>query len=263
LAYAKFSLGEFADAEPLYRNVLARRSQLFGGSDVRTLTAMSNLSACLISQRSFREAEHFLRKASGILQESNLRKEGPNRECAQAIAQNMTAILMSTDRHEEACKWAQRAIDFGGDFPVNWARLGESQYRQGNFTAAIDALERAVDDGQRVAVVWNVDMETLQAEVVELGTLPRTDRSFASGVNATQAVGGCSTDKQGGKGSVSIERTPFLADNGTLTDLNDLAVDLGGLRNLQFASDISDLGDVCGGGTTRTGSRAFVAIPVP
>ena len=90
--------------------------------------------------------------------------------------------------------------------------------------------------------------------MIDLGTLPQTFGSGASGINDKGQVVGFASDDT---------LRPFLWENGVLYDINDLLVDDAGLQ-LLFAFQINASGQIVGTAVQKsTGEvRAYLANPV-
>ena len=118
--------------------------------------------------------------------------------------------------------------------------------------------------GDQHAIAWTVDDNGNLLDLADLGILNGYETSGTSAVNDLgETIGNAYRDQRKGKNTIGRESAPFFINDSGMADLNGLVVDFGGLRNLELALDVNQLGWICGQAVSRRDIHGFVAIPVP
>jgi tetratricopeptide (TPR) repeat protein len=99
--------GNYKEAEPIHRQVLALYGTVLGKEHPDTLTSMNNLAEVLSSQGSYKEAERIHRQAL-TLKETVLGKEHPD---TLTIMNNLASVFRDRGKYEAAEQMNRRALE--------------------------------------------------------------------------------------------------------------------------------------------------------
>jgi len=98
------NLGLYSQAEPLIRQALGNRRQLFGEASPETADSLDSLGLLLLRQRRYDESERTLRQALGL--QERLDPQGPG---AVQVLAHLTELFKQQGRHAEAQPFERRA----------------------------------------------------------------------------------------------------------------------------------------------------------
>lgn len=147
LANLHVDQGDYATAEPLYRESIARRRTLFGPSHPQVATALSNLAHVMRFQGNQREAEALLREVWEIRKGVNEWHPDVGRSMM-----NLANCLREQGRYDEAGALLAGALDIHAEtlgeehpsFARNLGYLADLHFAKGDFTTARDYFERTL-----------------------------------------------------------------------------------------------------------------------
>jgi CHAT domain-containing protein len=150
LATILVRMGDYADAEPLYRNALAIWEAAWGPTHMKVGTAWNNYSALLYATGDYEGSLISKERALKI----RIQALGPDHELVAYTRGNMGMTLAALGRKSDARREYRRAIAiqerrFGnGSAEVGWTlkRLGDTYLAPGEYEQGIPLLKRALSN---------------------------------------------------------------------------------------------------------------------
>jgi len=150
LATVLVRMGDYAAAEPMYRDALRIWTKCWGPGHAKVGTGWNNLSTLLYATGDYDGALSCKQKALEI----RMRTLGPRHELVAWTRANMGMNLAALGRKGEAREQYRTAIEiltarFGRDSPeVGWTlkRLGDTYLEPGHYGEAVPILERALSN---------------------------------------------------------------------------------------------------------------------
>jgi serine/threonine protein kinase/tetratricopeptide (TPR) repeat protein len=178
LGSALMGQDRFAEAEPVYRHLLAIQHEVLAPDQPEILRTRLNLALALGYQGRNAEAEPLMRETLG----ADRRVMGPDHASTLLLMEALADLLAREGRYAEAetlyrDTWAARSRTLGPDHPDTLrieSYLGASLWRAGQLTSA-EKLERAALKAQR-RVLGNEHRETIESQATLAHILIRRGR---------------------------------------------------------------------------------------
>jgi tetratricopeptide (TPR) repeat protein len=186
LAVMLYQQDQFAEAEPLQREALARELEARGPHDPLTLTAANNLGMLLLQRGDFIEAARVFDEAA----QESLSGGEPSRPLRAILLHHQAEALRLMDRLDEARPRAVEAVELYQHHP-EWSQteahhavtvLASLHATQGETEALLALLEPRIERARRAsprdeAGIAAVEI-TLGANLIELGEYSRAEAAL-------------------------------------------------------------------------------------